>query len=230
MKPLHRSLSLLMLAVLAFLTCFACSSAPVEDVGSTAQAITTTCTTNANCTGGVAPACGNAASGVCSAGICDYSLNWTGTTNCQCLEGDIQSCIPSGHSVYDGNQTCVVTSSSPLITNWATCQTGYGGHTPTVEFGVTSRNCSGTLECESFSDYPVCADYDKLSCEGIGNSHPWACKYRLAAEPGCSCIQYDIRACTITGGGTGHQTCVVNGTTSDPNNDWGQTTGWNTCS
>lgn len=211
-----------------------CSAGSPESVSSVAQAITTTCTTDADCTGGVAPACGNAAESVCSAGVCDYSLSFLGTATCGCLEGDIQSCIASG-STYNGIQTCVITSMSPITTNWGTCATGYTGHTPTP----VMRHCSGTLDCQNATDWPVCADFDRPTCQALpGTTSPRVCQSRLAAEafayttvePGCTCIQYDIRTCNKTGGGTGHQMCVVNGTTSDPNNDWGQTTGWNTCS
>lgn len=212
-----------------------CGSSVPENVGSAQQAITTTCTTNADCTGGVAPKCGSTTGAVCSAGVCDYSLSYVGTATCGCLEGDIQSCIASG-TTYNGIQTCVVTSTSPVTTTWGTCATGYTGHAPQDSHW---RNCSGTFDCLNATDWPVCGDYDRPTCQALpGTTVPRVCQVRLAAEPfsyttpepGCSCVQYDIRTCNKTGGGAGHQTCVVNGTTSDPNNDWGQTTGWSACS
>lgn len=222
------------LVLLVLLAVFGCSAGQQESVSATQQAITTTCTTDADCTGGVAPACGNAASGICvGAGLggvkaCNYSLNWAGTSTCQCLEGDVQSCKTGAQTYYDGIQTCTVTSSSPVTTNWGTCavsSTGFSGQT-TVSNSV--RNCSGTLDCDNAPDRPVCADWDERDCQRPGTTGPKQCLWRRANETGCNCILNDIRSCTIYGGGPGHQMCLLTGNGLVPN-DWGYSTGWQIC-
>ncbi len=222
------------LIALTALLAFGCSAGQQENVSTAEQAITTTCSVDADCTGGVAPKCGILASGKCvSAGLggvhaCNYSMIWPGTSTCQCVEGDIQSCKTGAYpTLYDGIQTCVVTSSSPVTTSWGTCATAsptfYGETSPT---GAV-RNCSGTFDCDDATDRPACADWDNLGCQSPTGAHPWQCLWRRADQPGCDCIQWDVRACTIYGGGAGHQQCNLWGATAA--NDWGYRAYWNAC-
>jgi len=76
-------------------------------------------------------------------------------------------------------------------------------------------------------DYPMCANIDKINCGSLTGARPRACGWRLDPEVDCNCIEFDIRTCTKSGGGTGHQTCGVTGTST--HNVWGVVTSWNTC-
>jgi hypothetical protein len=225
-------LLMLLAAVLSMIGCGATTEQPSQEVvHSTEQAITTACTTDANCTGGTAPACADVTTGICSAGTCYYTMHPTNfpPSGCYCVEGDVQDCKTSGSMTYDGVQTCQVVTSSPLLTGWGACASSspFVGHTPGVVSNETMRKCTGTVTCGNIPDRPVCATYDFDVC--TAPSAPKECIWMRAAEHGCSCIQYDIRTCTKSGGGTGHQMCDVTG--SDPLNvDWGFATGWGTCS
>jgi hypothetical protein len=247
MKRITRCLggAIVLLVLSALFAATGCGSSvgqPSQDgvVGSVEQAVywTTTCTTDAQCTGGTPPVCGDATTGICSGGLCYYSIHYgtgglDGNPNCPCVDGDVQSCKAPGSTTYNGVQMCSVVNpmSNPLYTLWSACLTTFTGHTPLTSgpngTGWGIRNCAGSIDCDNALDRPVCADWDKDICQQQPYS-PKECVFSLIKEHGCSCIQYDIRGCTKAGGGSGHQMCVVTG--SDPSNDWLEATGWGTCS
>lgn len=221
---------------------FACSSAPIDtsqeqSTQTESQELTTSCTTDANCTGGVAPRCASAATGKCEvAGLggvktCEYTMTLPGSSTCQCKEGDIQSCKTGAYpTLYDGIQTCIVTSTSPVTTVWGSCAlaspTFYG---ETMPYG-NERNCHGTIDCDGGlggAGRPMCADWDQEECQSPTGANPRECIYRRSTETGCDCVQFEARACTISGGGAGHQICNAYGGTAA--NDWGYALTWGIC-
>lgn len=216
---------------LVALVMFACSSAPIEtqtqepNTSTVQQGLTTSCTTNADCTGGVAPKCGDVTTGKCvlagvgGAHACNYSFTWPLPSGCQCLEGDIQSCKTGAYpTYYDGIQTCNVTSTSPLTTSWGSCAVASPTFYGEITVPAQARNCTSVNDCDEVA--PECADGFHRACQPNGGGTR-QCQWLTSTASGCNCIQWDVRSCTIFGGGAGHQQC----------NDWSGngTTLWNVC-
>lgn len=76
--------------------------------------------------------------------------------------------------------------------------------------------CTSTPTCVSVANLPFCADTSSFC-----NLHFHECMYRIKNDVNCPCIERDVRACTLPGGGSGIQNCVVD---SPKTHTW-----WNDC-
>ncbi len=82
---------------------------------------------------------------------------------------------------------------------------------------VPAISCSSTATCTSVANLPFCADLYTSFCNLTFNE----CMYRIKNSTNCPCIERDVRTCTLPGGGTGIQNCVVD---NPKTHTW-----WNEC-
>lgn len=194
------------------------------------------CTTDSDCTGLASPpVCDYKPQSTCGSDhTCQLRLqfplpmqafpNGRDAASCYCVQGDAKSCIVSGAR---GISTCDSTG------NWSSCDTsGYTGQGDSWNVTYAEETCTGTIQCfatQASFDYHVCADIDNVTCAApsVGGTEKCICTLaKLSDEPGCVCMKHDIRSCTKTGGGAGHQTCDASGSST---NDWGVATSWSSC-
>jgi hypothetical protein len=88
---------------------------------------------------------------------------------------------------------------------------------PSPPQAVPSLYCTATSTCISAANLPFCADAYTSFCNTSFNE----CMYRIKNNANCPCIERDVRACPLPGGGQGIQECVVD---SPKTHTW-----WNTC-
>lgn len=78
-------------------------------------------------------------------------------------------------------------------------------------------SCTTSAICMTGANLPACSDALATFCQSVVHE----CMYRIKNDPNCLCLENDIRACPLPGGGSGIQTCVTN---ASKNTTW-----WDTC-
>jgi hypothetical protein len=79
--------------------------------------------------------------------------------------------------------------------------------------------CRSIGDCQESDWFPECGDYDNVTCVAPSGSAAQECIFRVVDEPGCFCLERDIRNCGA-GIDAGIQRCVDLG---------GGETGWGGC-
>jgi hypothetical protein len=87
----------------------------------------------------------------------------------------------------------------------------------TQQAAAPAISCTTSVVCAAATNFPACADPYSTFCQSVSHE----CMYRIKNDPNCLCLEKDIRACTLNGGGAGIQTCVTN---ASKNTTW-----WDTC-
>lgn len=92
-----------------------------------------------------------------------------------------------------------------------------GAKPAVMPMAAPAISCTTSAICMTAVNLPACADAFSTFCQSVAHE----CMYRVKNDPNCLCLEKDIRACPLPGGGNGIQTCVTN---AGKNTTW-----WGTC-
>lgn len=103
-----------------------------------------------------------------------------------------------------------------LVFSVSQCGVGGGlpepdGGTPVATCGPHREpTCSASNECDDLALKPICSQ-ETASCES------GLCSYQPISGPGCPCMEFTTKPCTLANGSPGQQTC---GRLTDETTDW----------
>lgn len=102
---------------------------------------------------------------------------------------------------------------APFVVSLLQC----GAKPVPMPMAAPAISCTTSAICAAATNFPACGDPYSFFCQSVAHE----CMYRIKNDPNCLCLEKDIRACTMSGGGAGIQTCVTN---ASKNTTW-----WDTC-